>query len=68
MLKRYKKGDLVNCDFGYQTNENWQVCKVISCFEKNQLFSKEKKLCLLVEAPGGERIHVDYWRDIQKIT
>lgn len=61
-----KKQRYVMIDTGYDLHENWIHAKVISSQMVGRLFDDGQDESLLVEIPGGERIWVDFWQEIQE--
>ena len=54
----------VEVDLGYGLAELWTTAKVVGSQKAKNLFDNDEHEMLLVETAGGERIWVDYWRDV----
>ena len=55
----------VEVDLGYGPAESWTTAKVVGSRKVKNLFDDDDEHeDLLVETAGGERIWVDYWRDV----
>jgi len=60
-----KKQRFIKVDMGYGPAESWERAKVIDSRMVKQLFSEDLKEQLLVELSNGERIHVDFWKEME---
>ena len=58
-----KKGDKVQCDFGWLTAEIWKNCTVLEVIETQALFTDNKHIALHVKATDGDTMLADYWTE-----
>jgi len=54
-------------DLGHGLAQLWTSAKVIMSQKCKNLFDEGNHEMLLVEVPGGERIWVSHWREVEGI-
>jgi hypothetical protein len=54
----------VRVDTGYGQNECWERAEVVSSRMCNNLFDSGKSESLWVQLPSGERLWVDFWKEL----